>query len=51
MIMKGLLLLDRTRAASWDQVAAAANQPPPAPGDVNGSAPDTLFHLLDKLSC
>ena len=36
------------RAAAWDQVAAVAVQPPPATGDVNPSAPEALFHLLDK---
>ena len=36
------------RAAAWGQVAAAAVQAPPAAGDVNPSAPESLFHLLDK---
>ena len=36
------------RAAAWGQVAAAAVQAPPATGDVNPSAPESLFHLLDK---
>jgi hypothetical protein len=49
VIMKDLLLLRRvTPAATWDQVAAAAIQPPPASGNVNASAPEALFHLLDK---
>jgi hypothetical protein len=30
-------------------VAAAASQPPPASGNVNASAPEALFHLLDKI--
>ena len=36
------------RAAAWGQVAAAAVQAPPAAGDVNPSAPESLFQLLDK---
>jgi hypothetical protein len=35
------------RAAMWDLVAAAASQPPPTSGNV-ASAPEALFHLLDK---
>jgi hypothetical protein len=32
----------------WDLLAAVATQPPPASGNVNVSAPEALFHLLDK---
>jgi hypothetical protein len=40
---------DSLHAGEWDQVAVAAKQPlPAAPGDVKGSAPKALFHLLDK---
>jgi hypothetical protein len=39
---------ESTQAAAWDQVADAAVQQPHATGDVNPSAPEALFHLLDK---
>jgi hypothetical protein len=35
--------------AAWAEVEAAASQPPPAASnDVNGSSPESQFHLLDK---
>ena len=36
------------RAATWDLVSTAASQPPSASSNVNASAPEALFHLLDK---
>jgi hypothetical protein len=36
-------------AATWDLVSAAASQPPPASSNINTSAPEALFHLLDKI--
>jgi hypothetical protein len=36
------------RAATWDLVSVAASQPPSASSNVNTSAPEALFHLLDK---
>jgi hypothetical protein len=36
------------RAATWDLVFAAASQPPSASSNVNASALEALFHLLDK---
>jgi hypothetical protein len=39
----------RLHYAALDQVAVAANQPLyAAQGDVNGSVPEHLFHLLGK---